>query len=102
RRMLKRLLPMVAIVSFSQFSMADQTDIFKCIDATSLDVKEECVASTFEDNSFENNFFNELSTKTYEPTNDALASITFYPKLNLIEVKSVEIKNEEKTLVASR
>lgn len=104
--MYKRMLTMVAILSFSQVAVADKSEIFKCIDSKSLNIQEECVSNTFAKDSFNENFYAEIENKVYEPSIEAFASITYYPKLNLIEVKSLEPKTleakSEKTLVASR
>ncbi|MDO7083381.1 hypothetical protein WNY51_05885 [Pseudocolwellia sp. AS88] len=104
--MFKRMLTMAAILSFSQVAVAEKTEIFKCIDAASLNIQEECVANTLEQSSLNNDFYSELETKTYESTNDAFASITYYPKLNIIEVKSIEPKiskaANKSNLLASR
>ncbi|WP_076419146.1 hypothetical protein [Colwellia sp. UCD-KL20] len=99
--MYKRMLTMVAVLSFSQVAVADKAEIFKCIDSKSLTVQEECVANTFAEDSFNDNFYSQIAEKAYEPSNDAFASITYYPKLNLIEVKSMETKSKT-TLIASR
>ncbi len=104
--MFKRMLTMAAILSFSQVAVADKAEIFKCIDSESLNIQEECVANTLEENGFSDKFYSQLETKTYEATNDAFASITYYPKLNIIEVKSIEPKvskaTSKSTLIASR
>jgi len=102
--MFKRMLTMTAILSFSQVVTAEQAEIFKCIDSTSLKIQEECVASTLENNSVNDEFYSQLEAKSYTSDSDAFASITYYPKLNLIEVKSIESKPTEKnsTLIASR
>ncbi|WP_441002552.1 hypothetical protein [Pseudocolwellia agarivorans] len=104
--MFKRMLTMAAILSFSQVAVADKAEIFKCIDSESLNIQEECVANTLEENGFNDKFYSQLETKTYEATNDAFASITYYPKLNIIEVKSIEtssVNAKNKTnFIASR
>jgi hypothetical protein len=99
--MYKRMLTMVAVFSFSQVAVADKSEIFNCIDSKSLTIQEECVANTIAQDSFNDDFYAQIAEQTYEPTTDALSSITYFPKLNLIEVKSLEAKKTN-TLIASR
>mgnify|MGYP000232478573 FL=1 len=97
--MYKKMLIMFTALSVSHVALAEKEEIFNCIDATSLTIQEDCVADTFEKNSFNDNFYSQIAEKNYETKNDAFATITYYPKLNLIEVKSMESRA---TLIASR
>lgn len=99
--MYKVMLTMVSVVSFSQMAVADNSEIFKCIDSTSLIIHEECVENTFAKSGVNENFFARVAEQHYESTNDALASITYFPTLNLIKIRSLEPKNNA-SLVASR
>jgi|GEM_PF-1605839 len=99
--MYKQILTMAALLSMSQVAIADNSEIFKCIDSRSLEIQEECVADTLSKNSPNNDFYAQIAEKKYESNIDAFATITYYPKLNLIEVVSLE-ETEDVTLIASR
>ena len=99
--MYKVMLTMVSVLSFSQIAVADNSEVFKCIDSTSLIIQEECVENTFAKNSANDDFFAQIAEQHYESSNDAIASITYFPTLNLIKVKSLEPKNNT-SFIASR
>lgn len=104
--MYKRILTVVAALSFNQIAVADNvgennSDVFKCIDAKTLSVKEDCVANTFANNIESQEFFTQLAYQADQPNSDAFATITYFPKRNLIEVKSLEPRTN-KSLIASR
>lgn len=104
--MYKSMLIMAFALSFTQVAVADnvevkRSEIFKCIDSKSLTVQEDCVAHTIAKNNTNKDFYSQIADKEYQPSTNAFATITYYPKLNLIEVISLE-KSNNTTLIASR
>lgn len=100
------MLTLVAVLSFSQVAVANDSEqknseIFKCIDSKTLIAQEDCVANTFAKKLKSQDFFNQLSYQADQPSGDAFATITYYPKQKLIEVKSLEPRTD-KSLIASR
>lgn len=92
--MYKRLLVAVTVLGFSQAALADRADVWDCIDKSTLAANENCVASTFEKNSQQNDFFAQLAEKKVVPEQDAFATITYFPEQNLIVVKSLEARKD--------
>jgi len=102
--MYKSILAAVTILSVSPVVMADNSDVWKCVNPTTLEAKESCLARTFEADIDNDKFFNQLPAFSVQPKHDAFATVTYFPNKNLIEVKSLEgnSKNSEAVLIASR
>jgi uncharacterized protein YjiK len=99
--MYKRILIAVTVLSFSQVALAEKSEIFKCVDKATLIAEQNCVANTIEKNSNSSDFYAQLAEQEFSPSRDAMASITHFPKKNLIAVKSLEAKSEA-ILLANR
>lgn len=90
--MVKVLLTAVAALSISYSASAtEKSDIWKCVDNKTLNAEQSCLTKTFEKNS-DSEFFQELAFKDFSANRDAFATVTYFPKKNLIEVKSLEEK----------
>ena len=112
--MIKHILAVVATVAVSQSAFAGNDiegneKIWQCVDKTTLAADQTCVAATIAKNNDNAEFFNQLANQTFETKHDALATVTYFPKRNLIKVKSLEGSQESsqqtkvaKVLVASR
>ncbi|GHF93682.1 hypothetical protein [Thalassotalea marina] len=98
--MYKSILAAVAVLSFSQAAVAEKSEIFNCVDKSTMTFEQQCVAKTLEKHTVDNKFFDQLANKKYEPKQDAFAKLTFYPKENLITVVSLE-STEQMLLLAN-
>lgn len=105
--MYKKILAAVTILSISYASQAaERSEIWSCVDSSTMAVKANCVTKTM-DSHTNDAFFQQLAQKRFEPQNDALASITLYPKQNLIVVQSLEsttttaVKTDKDVLLAA-
>ncbi|REL27320.1 hypothetical protein DXX93_12600 [Thalassotalea euphylliae] len=104
--MIKHIVAVVATVVVSQSAVAGNDvegndKIWQCVDKTTLAADQACVAATIAQNHDNAEFFNQLANQTFETKRDALATVTYFPKRSLIEVKSLEDKATE-VLMASR
>lgn len=97
--MYKLIIIAVAILSFNA-GAADKADIWKCVNNKTLSAEQNCLNKTFEQNS-DSEFFKELEYMDFSKNKDAFATISYFPKKQLIEVKSLEDK-AEKLLAAKR
>ena len=99
--MVKKILAVVAVAAFSQSALAEKAKIWSCVDNTTLTADQQCVAATIAQNNDNQAFFEQLANQSFETKRDAFATITHFPKQQLIEVKSLESKSAE-ILLASR
>ena len=102
--MYQRILTAVAVLSLNQAAFANNNaDIWKCVDASTLQAENNCVAKTIAKNADNKEFFNQLANKDFAVKRNAMATVTYFPKKNLIEVKSLESNLPPKqVLVAKR
>ncbi|REL24395.1 hypothetical protein [Thalassotalea euphylliae] len=100
--MIKHILAVVATVAVSQSAIAGNDKIWNCVDNETLAADQACVAATIAQNSDNAEFFNQLANQTFETKRDALATVTHFPKRQLIEVKSLEDKASDVILVSRR
>lgn len=102
--MYKSILTAVTILSVSPAVLADNSEVWKCVNPTTLEAKESCLATTFEAGIDNDKFFKQLPAFSVQPKHDAFATVTYFPSKGLIEVKSLEgkSKNSESVLIASR
>lgn len=95
--MYKSILAAVAVLSFSQTAMAEKSEIFNCVNKSTMTFEQQCVTKTLDKHTIDIDFFKQLANKKYHPKQDAFAKVTFYPKENLITVVSLE--PAEKTIL---
>ena len=91
--MYKTILAAVTILSFSQVAQAaDKSEIWQCMDAATKSVKESCLVNTIEQHTSVANkdFFDLLAKQSFTTKTDAMASVTFFPEQQWIQVKSIE------------
>ena len=107
--MYKRILAVVTVLSLSQTAFANNSqangnDIWQCVDSKTLQAENTCVADTMGKNIDNQAFFNQLANKDFSTKRDVFATVTYFPKRQLIEVKSIEFKTPEPAplLVAKR
>lgn len=93
--MYKSILVGISVLSFSQVVLAERSEIFSCLDKSTIVVKESCMVSTIEKHTARNAFFDTLAEKNVITEKDAFAVIKYYPKENLTVVKSIEDKSEK-------
>lgn len=65
---------------------AQEKNVFSCIDKATLSVDESCLSKTIELEQKLNQFTSELKEFKVPQTEYAMATIAFYPELNLIRV----------------
>ena len=93
--MYKSILVGISVLSFSQVALAERSEIFNCLDKSTIAVKESCMVSTIEKHTARNAFFDILAEKKVLTEKNAFAVIKHYPKENLTVVKSLEDKTEK-------
>lgn len=99
--MKKALLVAVSILGINQVASAENAEVLKCIDKKSMTFESSCVAKTFDKHIKQDQFFAHLAKKKIESTQHAFATVTLYPKDNLIAVRSLEA-SEKPILLANR
>ena len=97
-----RILTAVAILSLSNTALANNSDIWKCVDKSTLTAEQPCLAKTIEENTKNTAFFDQLANKDFTENRDVMATVTYFPKKNLIEVKSLASKLPPQPVLVAR
>lgn len=88
--MYKLIIVAISTLSFSQAALAERAEIFNCLEKSTMSVNESCMVKTIEQQTEKNHFFQELALKKVVNEKSAFATVSYYPKKNLIVVKSLE------------
>lgn len=85
------------ILSSHATAQPENTNLFKCIDKATLAIDSTCVQTMVStNNDWNQEFYNELSVKSYEYSKPALATLVKYPETNTIRVIALPSENHHK------
>ncbi|QOL24343.1 hypothetical protein LP316_08090 [Thalassotalea sp. LPB0316] len=87
--MIKSTLVVVAVLSFSQLTFADdKTNIWQCIDAQAKAIDANCMAQTIEQDTKHDAFYARLASKPILVDQNVLATIEYFPEQQGIAIKA--------------
>lgn len=86
----KSIIVTISALTFSHVALAERAEIFNCLEESTMSVNESCMVKTIEQETEKNYFFQELALKKVVKEKAAFATVSHYPKQNLIVVKSLE------------
>ena len=92
--MKKSIIVAISALTFSQVALAERAEIFNCLEKSTMSANESCMVKTIEKETQKNHFFQELALKKVVNEKAAFATVSHYPKKNLIVVKSLEERSK--------